>query len=284
MSLRSRHYLRGLTASSSTYEERSGRPALFDGERTMDSEMPTDPRHDGPTTMPSHSSGWWETARAALIRPRITDNVEPGAAIVDVGCGRGDMLRSDHFDDYFCVGVDSFVWPEWKRAGGQLFVCAHADALPFRDGAFDVVGSFDVLEHLHDDGQAMAEQARIVTPTGSVITAVPADPRLWSQHDESVGHLRRYTTATATDLIESAGLTVSRTTNFFSFLWLPARLLRHSKARSAESVESDSVANKVASRLVRIVARVERAFLRQRSLPFGSSLLIESRPHRPPDQ
>jgi len=231
--------------------------------------------------MPSNSSGWWETERAALLRPRITSEVEPGAAIVDVGCGRGDMLRSDHFDDYFCVGVDSFVWAEWKGAGGQHFVCAHADALPFRDGAFDVVGSFDVLEHIHDDQRAMAEQARIVSPIGSVVTAVPADPRLWSQHDESVGHLRRYTTATATDLIESAGLTVSRATNFYSFLWLPARLLRRSKARTAESVESDSVANKVATRLVRIVARAERAFLRRRSLPFGSSLLIESRVREP---
>ncbi|MGP1396353.1 MAG: class I SAM-dependent methyltransferase [Inquilinaceae bacterium] len=50
--------------------------------------------------------------------------------------------------------------------------------LPFADGAFDVVLTSHVLEHIPDDKAAMAELARILRPGGEAIVMVPFDPRV----------------------------------------------------------------------------------------------------------
>ena len=49
--------------------------------------------------------------------------------------------------------------------------------LPFADGAFDVLLTSHVLEHIRDDRAAMAELARVVRPGGWAVVMVPYDPR-----------------------------------------------------------------------------------------------------------
>jgi SAM-dependent methyltransferase len=46
---------------------------------------------------------------------------------------------------------------------------------PFRDGSFDVIVCFHVLEHIIDDGAAMAEMARTLSPGGMALVVVPRD-------------------------------------------------------------------------------------------------------------
>ena len=59
-----------------------------------------------------------------------------------------------------------------------------------------------MLEHIIEDDQVVSEIARVVKPGGKVLIAVPADMRLWSAHDEAVGHVRRYTRDGLTALFE----------------------------------------------------------------------------------
>ena len=234
----------------------------------------------GPQTMPTDATGWWETERAAFVRSRIAALTEPGDVVVDVGCGRGTMLSDPQLYDRTSVCVDGYVWPEWTNSGPQLFVCAAAHALPFRDGSFDLVGSFDVLEHLEDDAAGLGEQRRVLRRDGHLVTAVPADPRLWSPHDEEVGHHRRYTAETFHSVAADCGVVPSRTTYFFSFLWLPARVLRNSGLRRQKSGPSTGPVARVVRSLISAVCATERWLLARWSLPIGSSLWIESSPTR----
>src|SRR2546423_89000 len=71
----------------------------------------------------------------------------------------------------------------WVRAGGLL---------PFGDGAFDVVCAFEVLEHIPDDDQALAEIARVLRPGGALVFSVPVNPALYSGFDAACEHVRRY--------------------------------------------------------------------------------------------
>jgi SAM-dependent methyltransferase len=89
---------------------------------------------------------------------------------------------------------------EYSDAGVQLarnrgldVVQGDARDIPFPDDHFDLVVAYDVLEHITEDRQVVAEIARVTRSGGRVLVAVPADPRLWSPHDEAIGHVRRYT-------------------------------------------------------------------------------------------
>jgi SAM-dependent methyltransferase len=248
------------------------------GDVHSDALMAASARQDGPQTMPSDAEGWWETERAKLIRSRILATAPKGGLVVDVGCGRGTMLDHPSLDGLRRVQVDSHVWREWTPRTAQYFVCAEADALPFRSGSFDIVGSFDVLEHLEHDDVGLSEQRRIVRDEGTVLTAVPADQRLWSKHDEAVGHYRRYSTRVFADLATRCGLVIDRSSYFFSFLWIPARLLRNTTARTSEPANDDSIANRLIRLAIGALCAVERGILRLSSLPVGTSIWVESRP------
>ena len=51
--------------------------------------------------------------------------------------------------------------------------CAVGEALPYDDGAFDVVFSHEVLEHVADDGQSVRELIRVTRPGGRIVIFVP---------------------------------------------------------------------------------------------------------------
>ena len=95
-------------------------------------------------------------------------------------------------------------------------VCGSATELPFGDETFDVVSAFDVVEHCDDDGRAVAELARVLTPGGRMLLSVPAYQWAWSDHDVQAGHHRRYTRPELVRLVEGSGMEVVRATYAFS--------------------------------------------------------------------
>jgi len=229
------------------------------------------PRLHGPETMATDEGGWWESERQIFLRERVEALVPTGGAVLDVGCGTAQVLDGGVRPGVLAVATDSFAWPEWQRRSNCLFVVSSADALPFRAGAFDVVGSFDVLEHIPDDHTAAREQVRVCGPAGTVVASVPAFEALWSVHDENVGHHRRYSRATLRRLFATAGMTERRGTYFFSFLAPPAWVLRHQDSRGEEPMSGTGIVDRVARRVLHLVCAGERALLRRRPLPLGTS-------------
>ena len=82
----------------------------------------------------------------------------------------------------------------FSRARGASCARASVLQLPFTDGAFDLVTSFDVLYHrwVTDDRAAVAELARVLRPGGLLFVRVPALRLLWGAHDEAVLSRHRY--------------------------------------------------------------------------------------------
>jgi SAM-dependent methyltransferase len=234
------------------------------------------PHQVGPSSMATSEAGWWERARLAFLAERLAAVVPAGGSVLDVGCGSGLVLgSSDSSPGGLRVSIDSYPWPEWEDRSTSLFVLADADHLPFRAGAFDVVGSFDVLEHLADPVAALQEQSRVCRRGGRVVSAVPAFAALWSSHDENVGHLRRYTRSSLRSDASRAGLREHRSTYFFSWLAPPAWLMRNRNQRGGEPLGGDSLRDKLARRLIQAVCAAERVALRWLRAPIGTSLWSE---------
>ena len=114
---------------------------------------------------------WLAKARGALIPPPA----RPGAALLDVGCG-GGLLAPHLPPGYRHVGVDlSASALAVASAYGVEGVLADAAALPFPDGAFDVVVAGEVLEHVEDLDAVVAEATRVLAPGGLFLCDTIAD-------------------------------------------------------------------------------------------------------------
>ena len=80
-------------------------------------------------------------------------------------------------------------------------------AIPARN-AFDLVGAYDVLEHLVEDQAVMREVHAALVPGGGFIATVPQHPWLWSNVDDISCHVRRYRRGELESKLRSAGFEV----------------------------------------------------------------------------
>lgn len=118
-----------------------------------------------------------------------------GATVIDVGCGTGANIAA-LAKDYRCIGLDpsaNAVALARERYPSVRFIHGRAPA----DIADDAAGAsmfllMDVLEHVSDDFLLLSSVLAASSPGAHVLITVPADASLWSRHDVSFGHYRRY--------------------------------------------------------------------------------------------
>jgi SAM-dependent methyltransferase len=151
--------------------------------------------------------------------------VEPGDAVLDVGCGAGrhayECLRRGArvvaYDlDTTEVKDTMTVLEAMDGPGSGSAVNGDALNLPFGDASFDRVIAAEVLEHIPADTVAIAELARVLRPGGTIAVTVPRfGPELtnWALSDEyhtiPGGHIRIYRASTLVDRLRKAGLRVT---------------------------------------------------------------------------
>jgi len=99
-------------------------------------------------------------------------------------------------DAYRCVGIDTSVEAIRlaRRRFPQIeFIHGYApDDLGERLPSAKLVMLNDVLEHIQDDFLLLSRVLAQMSPGAFALITVPADLSLWSQHDVSFGHYRRY--------------------------------------------------------------------------------------------
>jgi SAM-dependent methyltransferase len=135
---------------------------------------------------------WWYRERRHIIARAIEET--PPSRALDIGAGAGGNTGVLQSAGWVATALEySDRGVELARERGLDVVQGDARDIPFPDNHFGLVVAYDVLEHIEEDDQVVSEIARVVRPSGRVLIAVPADPRLWSPHDEAVGHVRRYT-------------------------------------------------------------------------------------------
>lgn len=175
---------------------------------------------------------WWYRERRYLLA-RLVRGLTPGAAL-DIGAAGGGNTRVLHGLGWSAAAL------EYGAEGAQVcaergipVVRADATRLPVADESLDLVVAFDVLEHLEDDVSAAKGVFNALRPGGTFAVAVPADPRLWSAHDEAVGHVRRYTRATLLDLLGGAGFEITSVRSW-NVLLRPAVALKRRQSTGSD--------------------------------------------------
>lgn len=140
---------------------------------------------------------WWFTGRRRIMRALVREVVPPGtgALVVDVGCGTGANLAA-LADEYRCVGIDTSaeaIELAARRFHGIEFIHGFAPG-DLGSHAADAKLSLlmDVLEHVEDDFLLLSRLLAASSPGAHFLITVPANEALWSEHDVSFGHYRRY--------------------------------------------------------------------------------------------
>ncbi|MCA9246766.1 MAG: class I SAM-dependent methyltransferase [Planctomycetales bacterium] len=140
---------------------------------------------------------WWCIGRRKIMRAMVERVVSPheGRLVVDVGCCTGGTIQS-LTDAYQCVGIDPSETATKlgsTRFPAVKFICGFAPSdLKELAAQADMFLMMDVLEHVPDDFQMLSEMFAAAKPGAHFLVTVPADMNLWSAHDESHHHYRRY--------------------------------------------------------------------------------------------
>ena len=227
---------------------------------------------------------FWFLGRNAVAARLVRTYAPPGARLLDIGCGTGNMLRRLGSLGFHVQGAD--VSLEALRLAQSLYPAlytqAHAARLPFVDH-FQAAGLFDVLEHLDDDMTALARTRRALEPGGLLFLTVPAGAHLFSDYDELLCHKRRYDMAPLLEKVSAAGFSVLKATHFFFFLY-PLLALTRKRRRPVAAPQAPGARldrelriYPVANEAFRAVMACEAQLLRFVNFPAGGSIALVAR-------
>jgi SAM-dependent methyltransferase len=223
---------------------------------------------------------WWFRARRA-IATRVLQGIElpANAAILEAGSGTGGNLAMlAQFGHLFAMELN----PEARALSDRRSIAKAEegmlpDRIPFGRQQFDLITAFDVLEHIEPDLETLVALRARLAAGGKLLLTVPAFGFLWSPHDESHHHKRRYRLAPLVRLVEHAGyrIILANYCNFWLFpIVAAARLLDRCKGVRYQNVAQLSIPPAPFNRLLEAVFASERYLHEVVRLPFGVSIIL----------
>lgn len=133
-----------------------------------------------------------------------------GKKVCDIACGEGygSALLASYADDVVGVDIDSNVISnaneKYKNRSNLSYIQSNALKTSFKDNSFDVIVSFETLEHLNEHNQLLDEFKRILKDDGLLIVSTP-DKDVYSEIDKEHNqyHVKELTHTEFNDLISS---------------------------------------------------------------------------------
>jgi SAM-dependent methyltransferase len=205
-------------------------------------------------------------------------------SFLDFGGGTGYWLEAlaDRQSEATLFGTDLSVdslHAMTRRLGGRATVFhTDAESIPFEDH-FDVIGSFDVIEHIDDDVGVLKSLKRPLKKGGGLMITVPQHPCLWSTLDDKTGHKRRYAGTELANKVSDAGYDVILDTGFMASLFVPQYLSRRFLSQGDDSTpDLEHSLPAPVNGLFRAVLAVELAAIKAGlRFPFGGLRIVCAR-------
>lgn len=157
----------------------------------------------------------------------------PKGLLLNIGCGPGTFFYQIRGVTGIRIGIDlsqNTLKLAKKKFPDAIYVLADAEALPFKNGVFNVIVSAHALEHIPDDYRALSEMSRILKPGSEMIILTPGALKgnVPQNEYDHMGHLRKYNAETFKNLFKKVpNLKVDNMIfihRVYNLIWLKLRL------------------------------------------------------------
>jgi SAM-dependent methyltransferase len=167
-----------------------------------------------------YSTKYYKGLKEIIKTYRLFENLK----IIDIGSGTGKTIKLFKTPSNKVWGLDISDRRNDTYSDSYEFICGNALNIPFKDSFFDLVVSFDVIEHIEDDVKFMKEIIRVLKKDGKIVIGTPNRLRISNRIQKLSGreikfprcygtnsnlgdivHLREYTIDELKELIEENG-------------------------------------------------------------------------------
>jgi len=228
---------------------------------------------------------WFEPRNRLLVG--LAHRYFPQATrYLEIGCGTGAVLAPMAAARNWSRLVGAELHPAGltharRRLGDRAeFVQMDARHLPARE-AFDLIGAFDVLEHISEDEAVMQEVHAALVPGGGFIAAVPQHPWLWSPADDVAHHVRRYRRGELERKLCAAGFEIVFSSSYASVvlpLMIASRFTIRRSAADGDVASRELAVGPALNRMLRKVLDTEVGLtLKGLAWPVGGSRVLVAR-------
>lgn len=225
---------------------------------------------------------FWFRARNRLITWALSTYFPNANNYLEVGCGTGyvsaAIQRCKPHLSMSAADVFQESLPFVKSRVGENASVFQMDGrcIPFTE-EFDLIGAFDVLEHIEEDESVLQQIHQALKPGGGVLLTVPQHPQLWSEVDTEAFHVRRYTQDELQEKLVKQGFNIVFTTSFVTFL-LPLMFVSRRRQTKKSASTSEYHASKWLNKVLEYVLIFEQTLIKLGlRFPIGGSRLVVAR-------
>tara|TARA_R110002111_G_scaffold138985_9_gene204781 strand:- start:310 stop:1101 length:792 start_codon:yes stop_codon:yes gene_type:complete len=180
---------------------------------------------------------WVPSPMYILRRAAILDWLQgmPTGRVIEFGCGPGALLHDLSKLGFHGIGVERSP-TSLELSRDLLRDAMNFKVVPNTDGitaeSADYLFSFEVLEHIENDAEALRMWLTFLKPGGSVLISVPAHSHRWNLTDVNAGHFRRYDRPDVIELLQAADLVIER---IGTYGWPASRMIEYIRERTTNS-------------------------------------------------
>lgn len=228
---------------------------------------------------------FWYKYRRKIILQYFNKYIPKDKEILEIGAGTGNISRQLMSDGYNKISIGEIHENGLKYAmtyGIENLYQFDITNSPFQNH-FDVIGMFDVLEHINNDSLAIQNISKMLKNNGFFVLTVPAHMWLWCREDQIAFHKKRYEINELLLLLKNNGFDIVLSKTFFIFI-LPLLVLRKllhpasdKDVHLAEIEAYDFALNPVINKILLGITAVENFIFNKLfdiSTSLGGSLLV----------
>lgn len=234
------------------------------------------------------SNHFWFRSRNRIIShlTRKYCAQESDTTFLEIGCGTGVVIHhlAQEFNYHFLgaeLHIEGLQFAK-QRLPNVEFLQLDVRDLPYQE-KFTTIGAFDVLEHIHEDEQAISSIYNALSKQGIFLLTVPQHQWLWSNQDKMAFHKRRYTRKDLLNKLSKAGFHIEFVTSFV-FTLLPLmvssrlRFLRNRHHEPERYHYNELNLSRPINRGLEIMMKFDEFLINKNiSLPVGGSLCVVAR-------